>query len=106
MSGIYVILPAIGNTKVKEVSDSQVEKLFRKVSKDRGPYAANRLLATLSKLMSFGKRRVDNPCRGIEREHEEGRDRHLSQQELVDLMDVLRDWPDQQVADAIRLLLL
>jgi integrase len=56
--------------------------------------------------MSFGKRRADNPCKGIERHYEEKRERYLSQQELADLMEVLRTWPDQQVADAIRLLLL
>ena len=104
-----LILPALGRMKVKDVRRGDIKKLFRKASEERGPITGNRLLATLSVLMSFaidGEHRSDNPCKGIERSHEEGRTRHLSQQELANLMDTLREWPDQQVADAIRLLLL
>jgi integrase len=104
-----IILPDLGRLKVKDVRRHHVVTMHRKVSEKRGDVSGNRVLATLSALMAFAitlEHRSDNPCQGIRRNYEEGRSRYLSQQEIAALLDVLRGWPDQQVADAIRLLLL
>ena len=50
--------------------------------------------------------RGDNACRGLERHHEEKRERYLSADELDRLGKALAECPDQQGADLIRLLLL
>ena len=72
-------------------------------------YPANRLVALLSRLFSLAIKwgwRDNNPCRGIERNPEEERERYLTKLELVRLIDVLDNYEDQQAADIVRLLLL
>jgi hypothetical protein len=50
--------------------------------------------------------RSDNPAKGIERNHESKRERYLSGDELTRLTEALAAYPDQEAANAIRLLLL
>jgi integrase len=50
--------------------------------------------------------RADNPCKGVERNPEHKRTRYLSGPELARLSAALAELPDQQAANAIRLLLL
>ena len=47
-----------------------------------------------------------NPCRGIERNPEEPRERYLTGAELARLVEVLDGFEDQQVANLVRLMLL
>ncbi len=103
------ILPALGKLKVAEVARADIAKLHRKL-KDR-PYRANRVVTLLSKMFNEAAHpdvawRLDNPARGIKRYPEEERDRYLSPAEIERLTEVLRTWPDQKIANAIRLLLL
>ena len=51
------------------------------------------------------KWRDDNPAKGIERNHEEKRERYLSDDELARLTKTLDAWPDQTIANVVRLLL-
>ena len=74
------------------------------------------LLAVLSKLFAWAERRgyrpgLPNPCRGLERYREVGRERFLSAEELARLGDALRAMEaegtiDPYAAAAIRLLIL
>jgi integrase len=103
------VLPALRHVKVDALTYSDAAALHRKVTKESGPYAANRAVATLSRMMSLAVRwgwRADNPVRGIERNTEEKRERFLSGAELARLMAVLADYRDRQAADIVRLLLL
>ena len=50
--------------------------------------------------------RLDNPCRGIERNPENKRERYLTPLELERLMTALAEHPYQSSACAVRLLLL
>ena len=50
--------------------------------------------------------RTDNPVKGIHRNTEHHRRRYLSADELVRLTKALAEYPDQQAANIIRLLLL
>jgi len=102
-----IILPALGNRKVETISRRDIEGLHLSFS-DR-PYAANRLLALLSKMFNLAvawQWCTDNPTRGITKFPEPKRDRWLSDEELARLFDALDRHPSQQAANAIRLLLL
>ena len=85
-----LVVPEIGSIKVKDVDTHDIEKIHAKW-KD-SPYQSNRMLAVLSKMMSWAEakprnwRPLDsNPCKGIERYPEAKRQRFLSDDELKKL---------------------
>jgi integrase len=97
------------HTKVADVVFSDIEALHRKITKSGSPYAANRCVAVLSKMFSLSCRwgmRDTNPCKGIEKNIEHHRRRYLSGDELVRLVQALAEYPDQQTANAVRVLLM
>lgn len=103
------ILPALKHLKVADVTFSDVDGLHRKISKRGKKHRANRVVALLSKMFALAIRwqwRSDNPARGIERNAEAKRDRHLSGAELDRLTKALAEHGDEQAANIIRLLLL
>jgi len=103
-----LVRPELGRMKLADVHHADVDRLHRKISQ-RAPYRANRMAAVLSKMLNFGVKlgwRSDNPVRGLERNHEDKRERFLSTAELAALSAALKDHSDQRSADAIRLLLL
>jgi len=103
-----VVKPAIGRMKVASIAYSDIDRLHRKLS-ETAPYQANRLVALLSKAFSLAirwKMRADNPCKGVERNHEERRNRYLSGDELRRLTEALTMHKPRAAADAVRLLLL
>ena len=87
------IRPLLGQLAIADVSRADVIRLHHRL---RGtPYLANRVLAVLSKLLSWsedlGYRPANaNPCRGIEKYKEESRRRYLSPAELKRLGAALR----------------
>jgi integrase len=104
------IVPEIGAMKVSDVRIQDVEKIVRALS-DR-PTTANRVLAVISSMFTFAIRQHlvrDNPARGIEKNHERKRKRHLSAEELLRLGEVLaaaeQRGDNQTGIDAIRFLL-
>jgi integrase len=103
-----LLLPELGrDTKVTEITYSNVQGLHHKISK-RAPYMANRAVALLSKMFALAIKRgwcADNPAKGIERNEESKRERYLSDDELARLTRTLDAWPDQHTANVIRLLL-
>jgi integrase len=109
------VRPELGARKVAEITYTDIDRLHRKLTKTSArkktgaPYAANRLLALLSKMFSLSIRwgmRSDNPAKGVERNNEERRYRYLSRDELRRLTDALATHSSQSAANAIRLLLL
>jgi integrase len=108
------IRPALKHRKIAEVAFSDIDGLHRKITKGgkRGkgaPYVANRTIALLSKMFSQAIRwrwRADNPCKGVERNHEEKRQRYLSPLEITALSGALAGHADEQAANIVRLLLL
>lgn len=102
------VRPDLGGMKLADVKHADVDGLHRKLS-ERAPYQANRMAAVLSKMMNFAVKlgwRADNPVRGLERNHEDRRERYLSPAELAALSAALAEHSDQRSADAIRLLVL
>jgi integrase len=82
------ILPVLGSKRVTDVKRSDVAKLHSRLADT--PFAANRVLALLSAVWNWAARRdevnaVANPCRGIERYPEQGRERFLTTEELARL---------------------
>jgi integrase len=103
------VLPKIKHLKVNEVLYGDIEDLHAFVTKAGGPYAANRMLAVLSKAFNLAIRwrwRTDNPVKGVERNQEVKRQRFMSFDEIAALSKALEEHPDRQAADIIRLLLL
>ena len=105
------ILPALKAVKVADVSFSDIDGLHRKMTKRGSPYQANRAVAVLSKMFSLAEKWTSipggsNPARGVERNQETRRRRYLSAEEFARLTAALATYPDQRVADIVRLLLL
>jgi integrase len=95
--------------KVAAVKFADIQNLHYRVSRERGPYSANRTLALLSRIFNVAVRwewRSNNPCKGVERNQEHKRQRYLSSEELAKFMAALAADPDQQAANILRLLLL
>lgn len=106
-----LVLPELGEHKIRDITHTQIQELFQKVSEgwrpddkkrrkggQKGsatPIQANRLLAYLSKLFNlaekWGYRPLNsNPCQHIERNPETKRQRYLSNEELTMLGRALR----------------
>lgn len=103
------ILPTLKHRVVADLTHADIAELHRKVTKAGTPYAANRMLAVLSKMLSESIKlgwRMDNPAKGVERNPEEARHRYLSPAELAKLTEALAAVEDQQGANVIRLLVL
>jgi integrase len=91
------ILPALGKLKVRSVSYADIYDLHRKVTKRGAPIRANRVLSCASKMFALAVvpwgYRADNPCRGIERNPENQRERFLSPDEIGRLVFALKAYP-------------
>ena len=88
---------------------THIDALHRKITAGGAPYQANRAVAVLSKMFNMVIKlgwRTDNPAKGIERNHEDRRERFLSADELTRLGEALDNHPDRQAAAIIALLLL
>jgi integrase len=88
-----IILPALGNRKVADVTRADMTKLHH--ANRTAPYQANRVLAVLSKIFNLVERwglRPDgsNPCRHVEKFAERKRERMLSPAELARLGKALQ----------------
>ena len=102
-----IILRRLGSKKVNDIVVRDVHALH--VAMKDTPYQANRVLALLSKMFSLAMKWgwcSDNPVKGIERYHEESRERWLSDDELGRLLGALSIHPNQRAANAVRFQLL
>ena len=86
--------PDLGKRKAEKITSAEIQRLHGKHAQT--PYQANRLLRVLSSLYSFAAKIHAvpvgyNPCRGIERFPEEGRERFLSTQELAAIGEAIRE---------------
>ena len=104
-------LDKLGNYKITAIDRKMVARLHADMSKT--PIIANRTIALLSKMMNLAEAwgyRPDhtNPCRHVERYHENKRKRYLTDDELSQLGTVLQAEEAKHPAAvlAVRLLLL
>jgi integrase len=127
VSGEKQMLDEIGrhlgvHTKVTDVHGGDIQNMHRKISESigrQGPrlVRANRILSVCSKAFSLSlvplpgentpwRNAVQgNPCKGVEHNHEEGRERFFSQTELAAITDALAEYSGV-AADCVRLIML
>jgi integrase len=101
------VLPAFGKKKAKDVKRADVKALMRKMAGT--PIQANRVLAFTKRLFSVAVNEEvceRNPCKGIEKYPEEARERYLSDEEVQRFTAALDAEPNQDAANAYRLLIL
>jgi len=107
------ILPAIGAKRIADIRRADATRLHGSLA--GAPYEANRCLAVISSIWAWAARRDEagearNPCKGIERYPEKGRERFLTIDELGRLGDALTGFEASGgcpfAAAAIRLLAL
>jgi integrase len=102
-----LLIPRWSSIQIKAITKRDVDALHR--SMKATPYRANRLLSLLSKMFNLAVEwgyRDDNPARGVEKYHEDRRERWLNKEELSRLDEALTKYSDQSAANAIRLLVL
>jgi integrase len=112
------ILPKLGDRKVVDVHQGDIAALHKTIS-ERGKFVrANRVLAVLSKMFSLSlvpaedelepwrDQAQGNPCKGIARNQEKGKERFFSTAEIAALSDALEAYGRTSTADCIRFLLL
>jgi integrase len=98
------------NRTLKSVTRQDVTALHALIGRKSGPYAANRLLALLSRLFnharSIGAWEGENPIQGIKRFKESGRVRFLGPSEMPQFLAALEREPNVQVRHFFLLALL
>lgn len=102
------VLPRIGKIKLKELTSRDVDDLHRVIS-ETAPVMANRVIAYLRKALNIAVRNqwvATNVANGVQKNREEPRCRYMTKQETERLLNALKEMPNQQAANAIRLLLL
>ena len=105
------IVPRIGQLAVKDVTFSDIDRLHQSMQSTQStPYQANRVLALLSHMFSMActkwEIRADNPCKGVAKFAEHGRETYLKEHQISALMMALDEHSNQNSANAVRLLLL
>ena len=103
-----LVVPKLGRIRVANVTRSEIEGFHREVSRTT-PTRANRALQLLKKMFNLAigwNYRTDNPCKGIEKNAEEKRERYLQPAELERLMIAMAAHRNQTSANVVRLLLL
>jgi len=105
------------HTKVVDVHGGDIADMHRRITESGRPVRANRILAVASKMFSLAlvskagetlpwrNASLGNPCKGIERNHEEAKERFFSQPELTAISDALAKY-DGVAADCVRLIML
>lgn len=101
------ILKKFGSQKVSAITLEDIQTLHASLNKKR--VLSNRILALLHKMFNLAvqwKMRTDNPVSGIKKYQEHKRTRWLQEDEMNSLIKALDAYPNQSVANIIRLLLL
>jgi len=111
------ILPVLGERKVADIHHGDLKALHERITASGRPVRANRVLSVASKMFALSLRpqagesepwrdaAMGNPCKGIERNREEGRERFFSSAELAALSDALAEHQGP-AADCLRLIML
>jgi integrase len=91
------ILPSLGDCKAESLTGADVAELHRRIgNRDGAKYQANRAVAVISSMYTFGARQQIvplgfNPTKGIERFREQSRERFLDADDLGRLGDAIRE---------------
>jgi integrase len=111
------------HTKIADIHGGDILDMHRKISESIGRHGprrvrANRILQIASKMFSLSlvpragedrpwRNAIDgNPCKGVPRNYEEGRERFYSQEELALISGALSEYPGVASANCVRLIML
>jgi integrase len=112
------ILPRLGSRKVADIHYGDVAALHQAITDSGRPIRANRVLALLSKMFSIAAaplpgeqepwrtQLAGNPCKGVARNPEHGRERFFSERELAGIADALAIYPGRSTASLLRFVML
>lgn len=101
-------LPTLGPRKVSDITTPELRSLFGRIARDISRYQANRLLAVLKRMFGLSVERgwqLTNPCQPLGKFPMDQRWRNLSESEVARLLNACNAYPDQNAANAVRLLL-
>jgi integrase len=105
------------HTKIAQIHGGDIADMHRRITESGRPVRANRILAIASKMFSLSlvpkagetlpwrNAVAGNPCKGIERNREEARERYFSKAELEKIAAALAAYPGV-AADCVRLIML
>jgi integrase len=105
------------HTKVAHIHGGDIADMHRRITESGRPVRANRILAVASKMFSLAlvpmpgentpwrNAAQGNPCKGVQKNHEEAKERFFSQSELTAISDALTKY-NGVAADCIRLIML
>jgi integrase len=111
------ILPVLGERKVGDAHHGDMAALHERITASGRPVRANRVIAVASKMFALSLKPMPgesepwrdaaqgNPCRGIIRNPEQGRERFFSTTEMAALSDALTEHQNP-AADCLRLIML
>lgn len=103
--------------KVADIHLGDIEAMHKQITGTRGPVRANRVLAIASKAFSLSLKPLagetkpwrdaaaGNPCKGVERNPEEGKERFFAEAEIAALSDALNEQEDRASADCLRFIM-
>ena len=114
--------------RVANIHGGDIKAMHSRITETRGPVRANRVSACASKMFSLSlvpianetlpwrNAVLGNPCRGVPRNREEGRERFFSKAELERIAEALSEYPPEAfenrkkigraAADCVRLVML
>ena len=93
---------ALAHRCLSTIREEDIRGLHARMGAEH-PYAANRMLAMLSKVFNFAH--VENPCKGVQRFREKSRDRFLQADELPRFFKALDAEPNETIRDFVYLAL-
>ena len=105
--------PKMGDRLVTEIHSGDIEALHKAITKSGRPVLANRVLATLSAMFTLSMKPragedkpwraagLGNPCKGIRRNHEEGRERFFSESEIAAISDALTEYSNRKRQNSV-----
>jgi integrase len=112
------ILPVLGGRAVAGVHYGDIKKLHEAITARGAPVRANRVLAVASKMFGLAllpmagedaawrDQAQGNPCKGVRRNQEQGKERFFSAAEIVALTDALTAYGDTSASNCLRLMML
>ena len=112
------ILPVLGGRAVAGVHYGDIKKLHEAITARGAPVRANRVLAVASKMFALSllpmagedaawrDQAQGNPCRGVKRNQEQGKERFFSAAEIVALTDALTAYGETSASNCLRLMML
>jgi integrase len=104
----FRVFKVFGKYPLSSITNRDVQKFISGLKKELSASSANRFLSLLSRMFNLAVQwefMANNPCKGIAKARETGRERFLPKEEIKKLLSALDEANNQIAANAIKLLL-